>query len=356
MRWFTAGIAAAALVAIAPVCSAQDNKKQALLRALGDFPAAPALELKTLESVRIPGGRRDKIEYLAEAADPRFNLPADRVRAYLFVPDRQDQARLPGIVAIHQDGPLTHIGKMEPAGLAGQKDQHYGLELFQRGYVVICPDRYYHAERRPLADAATANSDSMRDLSLWLRRAGLLTLAGRTHMGKEVYDLMRAVDALSTYQFVDMRRIGAIGHSAGGNALVYFMFVDDRIRAGVSSAGFFDLMDFFDLTKPGMANPVFALPGLTKIGKAADYAALIAPRALLMTRGNAEAETEAASQRHVWETKAVEEYVRAGYVAKAAGDRFRVLYFDGGHEFPDAVKRDVYPWLDSMLKTGGPGR
>ncbi|NIR49784.1 acyl-CoA thioester hydrolase, partial [candidate division KSB1 bacterium] len=135
-------------------------------------------------------------------------------------------------MAIHQDGPFTHIGKSEPAGLDGNENLHYGLELFKRGYVVICQDRYYHAERRRIPNPGQAGSHMMRDLNRWLKWAGQLILKGRTHFGKEVYDLMRAVDVLYTYDFVDRDKIGAIGHSAGGNVLVYFMFVDQRVTVG----------------------------------------------------------------------------------------------------------------------------
>lgn len=37
---------------------------------------------------------------------------------------------------------------------------------------------------------------------------------------------MRAIDVLYLYNFVNREKIGAIGHSAGGNVLVYFMFVE----------------------------------------------------------------------------------------------------------------------------------
>jgi len=62
-----------------------------------------------------------------------------------------------------------------------------------------------------------------------------MILTGRTYFGKEVYDLMRAVDVLYSFDFIDKEKIGAIGHSAAGNVLVYFMFVDKRIKVGVSS-------------------------------------------------------------------------------------------------------------------------
>jgi hypothetical protein len=123
-------------------------KRQAFLGTLGTIPPRPPVRITVLESVRLDGGWRRKIEYLAEPADPRFHTPVDMIRAYLFVPDHAEGRKLPAVLAIHQDGPQSHIGKSEPAGLAGADDQHYGFELFRRGYVVLCPDRFGHAERR----------------------------------------------------------------------------------------------------------------------------------------------------------------------------------------------------------------
>lgn len=321
-----------------------------LEEALGLFPDPPPLQLEVLETVPIDGGIRQLIEYVVEDADTIFDRPQDRVRAYLFIPPHEEGQRLPAMVAIHQDGPSTHLGKAEPAGLAGDVDQHYGLKLFERGYVVICPDRYYHAERRRIPDAANAGSEMMRDLGLWLKWAGQLILSGRTHFGKEVYDLMRAVDVLSTLDFVDPNRIGAIGHSAGGNVMVYFMFLDQRIRLGMSSCGFYELLEDFNDYDRSFSNSVFAIPGLATIGRSADYLAFIAPRPVLLTRGLRELSTEEQSQHHIEKTKNIEAYARNRYSQLQASDQLKVLYFDGGHEFPEEVKNTAYKWIDSFLK------
>ena len=78
-----------------------------------------------------------------------FHEPVDRIRTYLLEPSHNPGTRLAAMVAIHQDGPQSRMGKLETAGLAGDKNISYGLELFQQGYVVLCAlDRVGHAERR----------------------------------------------------------------------------------------------------------------------------------------------------------------------------------------------------------------
>ncbi len=195
------------------LCSCESEEKNTYLKILlGKFPDPPKISLHTLEIVELEKGRLLRIRYLSEPADSIFEEPVDYITAYLFVPEHQRQAKLPAIVAIHQDGSNLHLGKLEPVGLAGSQEQHYGLELFNRGYVVICPDRYYHAERRRLVKNDSSNIDIERDLKLADFRTGQLIMKGRTMGGEMAYDLSRSVDVLESLDFVDRNSIGTIGH------------------------------------------------------------------------------------------------------------------------------------------------
>lgn len=162
--------------------------------------------------------------------------------------------------------------------------------------------------------------------------------------------IWRGVDVLTTLDFVDQGRIGAIGHSAGGNVLVYFMFMDQRIKVGVSSCGFYELLDDFNDRDHSFSNSVFAIPGLARIGRSAGYLAHIAPRPILMTRGLHELSTEEGSQQHVERTRRMEQYARAHYEQLGASERLVVKYFDGGHEFPKEMRDVAYKWIDRHLK------
>jgi dienelactone hydrolase len=333
------------------------GRRDALMGVLGVMPARPKPALKVLESVQLEGGRRDKIEFLAESADPVFATPVDTIRAYLFIPDHRTNEVLPGMIAIHQDGPQSNIGKSEPAGLAGDKNLYYGLELFQRGYVVLCPDRFEHAERRRTSPNDISSIDPKRDDDLLNHWVGQLLLSGRNMMGKEVYDLMAATDVLLSLGYVDKDRVGAIGHSAGGNALIYFMFADPRIKVGVSSCGLFDMLRFFREDAPKRRMAAIALPGLRKVGDSADYLALIAPRPVMLTRGlwewGADGEDARYSKAHVQETRDMEAKARLNYARLQASPHLQTVYFEeagGNHDFPPNVRREAYEWTDRHLK------
>lgn len=56
-------------------------------------------------------------------------------------------------------------------------------------------------------------------------------------MGKELFELQRALDCLVAQPAVDGTRLGAIGHSAGGLLAALLMYVDQRVKAGCVSCG-----------------------------------------------------------------------------------------------------------------------
>jgi len=71
-----------------------------------------------------------------------------RIPAYLLVPRYATTERLPAIVAAHQCAWACDIGKEQVVGKCVEwPDQAYGLELVQRGFVVIAPDANKVGER-----------------------------------------------------------------------------------------------------------------------------------------------------------------------------------------------------------------
>jgi len=334
------------------------QNEQKLLLSIGVFPSKPTLQVDTLEKTKLENGWRYKIKYLAEDSNIIFHTPKDYIYAYLFVPYSAKFNKTPAIVAIHQDGNHNYMGYLETAGLAGDADQHYGLELFNRGYVVICPDRFLHAIRRRIAKPdSLADCFDEADIAEqhWV---GQLQLMGRNFVNKEVYDLILTTDVLCSISNVDKNRIGAIGHSAGGYILAYFMFVDKRISVGVSSCGVFELIDWFAEDAIRKRNMMSVIPGLATVGRTSDFVGLIAPRPFLMTRGlnewgSVNAKQKMDSKKHVEGTKLLDKEARRYYKAVNADKNLKIIYFDengGEHSFPPKVKEEVYSWLDSYLK------
>ena len=115
--------------------------KDRLLECLGgDWPASSPLNPQTIESSQADEFRLEKITYEVE--------PGDRVPAYLLIPDGVSAAHTAAAVCIwHQHAGQWHLGKSEPAGLAGNPMHHTGAALAREGYVVLCPDAWGFEER-----------------------------------------------------------------------------------------------------------------------------------------------------------------------------------------------------------------
>ncbi len=258
--------------------------------------------------------RRQLVEYTG--ADTR-------IPAFLLLPDLTPAVAtgLAAVLAIHQDGDRAtqDIGKSEPAGLTGDADQRYGLELCQRGYVVLCPDRGGFESRQQVAS----------------RFSGL---------GAGLFELRRAVDCLLAHPAVDGRRIGVIGHSAGGWWAAMLMFIDPRLRAGATSCSTW-LWRWSAIPKerlpPGyhLAKP--PLPGLLDWGDQDDILAGIAPRAYLETRGDVLPPFAPAD---------LTGKARARYEQLGVPERFDYVAYGGGpHRFREDMRERSYAWLDRWL-------
>jgi hypothetical protein len=136
------------------------------------------------------------------------------------------------------------------------------------------------------------------------------------------------------------------------------MFVDLRIKAGVSSCGLFDIVAWYDEKGPKRRSAAMSIPGLANHGSSGDYLALIAPRPLLLTRGLWEwgadnLENKEFSARHVEETRRMAAHARAEYRKLGHDSRLRVVYFDeagGNHAFPPKVREVAYTWLEQHLQ------
>lgn len=289
-----------------------------LARAMGPLPnPLPRVPLDVKEVERTTVGKlvRRKVTYRSDAND--------RVPAYLFTPVEKPTEKLPAILALHQ---TTKMGKDEPAGL-GIKDMAYGLELAQRGYVVIVPD-YPSFGEHPY-DFAKSEYPS-----------GSL---------KAVWDNVRAIDLLESLPEVDPKRIGAIGHSLGGHNAIFTAFHDPRLRAVVSNCGF---TTFQKDDVPSWSGPTYMPRIKSQFGNDArkvpfDFQELIAglaPRAFLAIAAEKDDDFDASGVRDVM--------AAAGTIYKlhGASAKLEASYPNAKHSFPPDARKTAYEFLDKHLK------
>lgn len=196
--------------------------------AMGPMPTLqnlPPFDLKVTEDTRIGDVRRLTLTIAVDSTD---RLPLD-----LYLPKSVADAtdvkdllntttanRIAAIVALH---PTGTAGKRIVAG-EGKQGRQYGLELAQRGYVVIAPDYPSFGEYDKYD---FANDDYL---------SGTM---------KGIFNHRRCVDFLSMLKFVDPERIGVIGHSLGGHNAIFLGAFDERLKVIVSSCGWCPFHDYY---------------------------------------------------------------------------------------------------------------
>ena len=319
-----------------------DSERSKLISYLGDFPEKPKLIVDTIEKVKLSKGWRYKVRYLSEPANMIFNEPEDWIEAYLFVPKHDKRDKLPAAIAVHQDGSRSDLGKLQTAGIKGQKDQAYGLELFRKGYIVICPDRFYHAKRRPLY---TSNPSKIDNILQMQHQEAQLLLEGRTMMGKEVYDHSIALDILCSTNLVDTSKILAIGHSAGANIVYFLMFYDQRITHGVASCPEIGRINMYKNTYQKNEWNYNIIPSFAKTKGEKEYINYIMPRKLLISSGKWEGGKETPLQQQlskeaIKEVQEIKRYVDHKNLSL-------IIFKDHGGRH--GVSDSIYYWINKQL-------
>jgi dienelactone hydrolase len=294
---------------------------QAAMGPLPDRSDLPPIDMKVTAEVKGDGFKRLTISYALGAGRGERRVPA-----YLFLPDASAGKRLPAIIALH---PTSTIGKGEAAGL-GKPHGRYGIELAQRGYVVLCPD--YPS----FGDYACDFSDPA------FASGTMLGIAGH----------MRGIDLLQSLPQVDPERIGAIGHSLGGHNAMFLAAFDTRVKVVVSSCGWTPFADYYGGNLTGWTSPRY-MPRIKEVyhlhPKAVPFdfyevAAAIAPRPFFSNSPTRDANFDVKGVRKA------EPEVRKVYQLLGAPDAFRVIHPDCEHDFPPDVRQKAYRFIDAALK------
>ncbi len=294
----------------------QPNRlRERLLECLGGpWPDPCDLKPKNLRTEQKDGYRFEWLTYEAE--------PGDRVPAIALVPDGvSDSSPAPAVAVWHQHAGQWHLGKTEPAGLAGNAMHHTGVALAKLGYVVLCPDALCFEERQ-----------DKRLKGMKFERFEFLryVVAGKCMAWKNILDMRRAVDYLVSRPEVKADRIGCYGHSMGSTHTWLVGPWEPRLKCLVGNCCL-PTYGGIHRTKILHCFPNF-VPGFHAYGDTPDIAGLIAPRALHLNFG----EKDGGSP--IEEVRTGVETITAAYEAAAAKDRFTYFIEAGtGHVLSDEM-------------------
>lgn len=285
----------------------------------------PAIEIQSRTSLE--QGERWVIEYAVEENE--------RLQAYLLIPSAATPGSpCPAIIASHQHAGQFDLGKSEAAGLAGNPEMAYGLELFQQGFVVLCPDHAgFEGRQQKKQPHQQPLLGAQYEHFLFLDAL----LRGQSLTAKYLFDLQQAVDVLASLDFVDAAHLGVIGHSLGGQTALWLAAADTRIQAAFSSCGVSQIRHIQE--QCFLHNRALYLPGLLNVGDMDDVVAAIAPRAVGMSHGSKDAMFP------------VEGILEIQQRAKNifAPSHFWSLLFEGPHSFPQQIRQQAYSFLKQHL-------
>ncbi|MGQ9731315.1 MAG: alpha/beta hydrolase [Candidatus Zipacnadales bacterium] len=291
---------------------------------MGELPDASRrvpLEVQVTEEVEMEHFTRRKVTFAVE--------PGDRVPAYLLLP-KGFRGQRPAMLCLHQ---TIAIGKAEMVGLGDNPNRRYGLELAERGYVVLAPDYPNFGEYQ---------------IDVYSRGYVSATMKG-------IWNHMRAVDLLQSLPAVDPKRIGVIGHSLGGHNSLYLAVFDERIRAVVTSCGFNSFAKYYggDLTgwsHNGYMPRIASVYGKDPARMPFDFTEVLgalAPRPVFINAPLGDTN---------FEVSGVYDCVKAArpvYALLGAPEALVAVHPDCGHDFPPEIREQAYAFLDRTLADRG---
>ena len=301
---------------------------------LGRWPERAPLDARVEERVDLGDVARERVSYNVE--------PGERVPAYLFVPrDARPGERRAGVFAHHQHAGQFHLGKSEVAGLAGNPEQAYALELARRGYIVLAPDAICFEERGPYNGSLDTPQEPAAGRDFERFEFTRRVLYGSCLQTKMVWDMQRGLDYLESRPDVDPARLGCIGHSLGGQQALFLAALDERVRVAVSSCGFASMRA---VLRDGINHNFGAyVPGWLEHGDVGDLLGEVAPRAFLALNGAADRIFPVDGLHDAYAV------ARPAYAAAGHGGRLALEVYPGGHGFTDEMRSRAYAWFDRWL-------
>lgn len=272
----------------------------------------------------------------------------DEMPAYLLVPPGAQHA--PGVVAFHQHASQWHLGKSEVCGLVGDPTNAFGPALARAGVVVLAPDAVAFEDRRRATSGTDAHPD---DAAQHEREHAYRTLRGGTLAQKVLNDAQTALGALLARREVDAGRVGVLGHSFGGNTVIFHAALDARVRFAATSGAAATYRERID-REIGIERASI-VPGAMDLFDIDDLTGLVAPRPLAIFAGE---EDRYACDADVVAQRTGDAYRRAG-----VGNRLHVAISPGGHALTERRSAAIIRWvvdtasspLDAIAHNAPPG-
>jgi cephalosporin-C deacetylase-like acetyl esterase len=271
--------------------------------------------------------RRLRITYTGEERD--------LIPAFLLLP--HGQGPFPAVLVHHQHHGERHFGKSEVCGLVGDPLQAFGPALVRRGIIVLAPDSICFEDRR--RDRTGTEPDDA-DVEGHYNEMCYRLLNGDTLMRKVLSDSAQGISLLCAHPLVDPERVGMMGHSYGGNTVLFHGALDERIRFASSSGAACSYR--FKMANQVGIEMAEVIPGFATRFDVADLVACFAPRKLLIVSA-----TEDPFSR---DAGSIVSSAKERCAAMRIVDHVEHQRYPGGHPLTQERFDDIVNWLVSRGK------
>ena len=278
---------------------------------------------RVLESIEEVGYVRQLIEY---------DSCGDKVSAFLLLPENQNNN--PAILINHQHNREHHLGKSEVCGLAGNPLQAFGPALAKRGFVVLAPDSICFEKRRK--DVSVEGFDFWQHFNEMCYRI----LKGDFLMKKVLEDAMSGISLIAKLPCVDNRRIGTLGHSYGGNTVLFLSALDERITFCCASGS---ACTYKNRMENGVGIEMASvIPNFYSSYDIYNLVSCIAPRRLLVV--------SAEDDKYSKDAPYIIEKASQAYLEKEALSNLQHKRYPGGHALTEERFCFIVEWLEENAK------
>ena len=260
--------------------------------------------------------RRTLIRFAASDGTP---IPA-------YVLDPGGATRKGGVLVIPGHGP----GIAATSGLRPGYEHSAALEMARRGYVVLTP------ELRGFGMLSPSRNATHRLV------AAAALAAGSSYKALVARDLQRALTVLQEWPGVDPGRLAVTGTSLGGELAVLMGALDERVRVTVSNSyggaiGATRENERLDDESRQTPHGCHTMPGINRILRQEDWVRLIAPRPVLVVRGDRNMSRQ---------TPEFKRLVSLAFESHGVASHFDVTITPGRHEFfVDPTEAFIARWL-----------
>jgi dienelactone hydrolase len=300
-----------------------DRLRQQISEFLGFSVPEVSVSFATQNAVEEHGYSRIRISYPSQEGEP--------IPAFLLLPE--GNGPFPAVLIHHQHHGERHLGKSEVCGLAGDPLQAFGPALARQGLVVLAPDSICFEDRR--RDRTGIEADEATDDQQHYNEMCYRLLRGDTLMHKILSDSALGISLLSEHPLVDPERIGIMGHSYGGNTVLFHGALDERIRFGCSSGAACTYQHkMAHQTGIEMAE---VIPGFAALYDIQDLAICFAPRRVLLV--------SATDDKYSRDADRIAAAAQEVYAALGVAERFEHKRYEGGHALTQERFDDIVQWL-----------